>query len=762
MVIPLDSIQTVTSSDSAKWIGMHWRAYESTDTTRAVAFRHDVVLDSIPQRAFIKITARDRYVLWVNGVWAADGPAISPADLALVDTIDVAGMLCEGNNSLAFVVYSNKSEPMLFADGLIHTAINEVRILSDSTWHVRRADWLGPLSAQDDASVVYSAPAEPPDWRMLAPRHGWQPAQALRSNHGADIPALADRPIGRLYEEDVVAQLAWLGRGPRTIHARGGAVVDWFNQSAVEGDGVYRLKATPGHYELTWDNVLTFDLGRACFCRPCLSVHTEADGGVMVIYYHATLSERPLAGTSLTAKGTQTCDVIELGKGQTDWTRQEPRGARYVTIHYGGTIACEIDTRFSRIRYPFASKSSFTSGDALLEKTWHTAAETLDAATADVYGHSTIEDSRLWPSDLLASGRAAFYSFGETALWRRCLLHIPCGLGILDANNPLDIVDTLVQRMYWARSCWDYQMLSGDRTLLPEVAQSVSELLDDCAEYMTEEDLFAPSRTSRELDALSDEPYSLELNALLYMTAKSVQRIAQAVSDDGMEQLAMQFVDALGVEAARFYDIQQRRYLLTLPRNREAASRRDANDNRWLIPNAMICLAGLGPNAQRKAVASSIAEVCVPPMGRENRVSPVHVSDIGRVLSDYGYADSALRFFQTVYAEKLYGGAVTFGANLGGTVSGDACAAAASINTYLAEDVIGLRPVVAGWRRILLRPSFLVKELTYAFHSPAGRIAIQIEGARIIASHPEGVQLECAGKNFAGTGEPQVVFELNK
>ena len=71
---------------------------------RRVLFRREFTLDRVPGRAPMRITADSRYVLWVNGVELARGPARSHPRRLLHDTVDVAPALRPGVNVVGVLV----------------------------------------------------------------------------------------------------------------------------------------------------------------------------------------------------------------------------------------------------------------------------------------------------------------------------------------------------------------------------------------------------------------------------------------------------------------------------------------------------------------------------------------------------------------------------------------------------------------------------------------------------------------------------------
>jgi hypothetical protein len=78
----------------------------------------------------------------------------------------------------------------------------------------------------------------------------------------------------------------------------------------------------------------------------------------------------------------------------------------------------------------------------------------------------------------------------------------------------------------------------------------------------------------------------------------------------------------------------------------------------------------------------------------------------------------------------------------------------ASVNSLIAERIIGLRPARPGWKGISLDlPSGLLADYTYSLDTPAGKISVQSSGGRLRAAWPRGIFLKYGGKKIKGTGK---------
>src|SRR5919201_905113 len=114
-------------------------------------FRRTFELNQAPASAELFMTADSRYKLWINGNFAARGPARSYPHAQAVDRLAVAQHLHSGRNCLAVQVYQPGYSHFAYvhrgAAGVLAHLVNEGQTLlaSDTPWRVRRNPSFSPL-----------------------------------------------------------------------------------------------------------------------------------------------------------------------------------------------------------------------------------------------------------------------------------------------------------------------------------------------------------------------------------------------------------------------------------------------------------------------------------------------------------------------------------------------------------------------------------------------------------------------------------------
>ena len=95
----------------AVWIGCH--AEKSGADLRVAYFRKSAQLNTVPDAHLIRVSADNRYKLFVNGVLVSLGPARSDLSNWNYETVDIAPYLRQGKNTLAAVVWNyGEKRPM--------------------------------------------------------------------------------------------------------------------------------------------------------------------------------------------------------------------------------------------------------------------------------------------------------------------------------------------------------------------------------------------------------------------------------------------------------------------------------------------------------------------------------------------------------------------------------------------------------------------------------------------------------------------------
>ena len=772
------------SNQQPVWIGFDWLTDAAPFGDRCIAFRKDIELSGEIGRATLRICAFARYVLWINGKRAAAGPARCYPDRALYDELDVGAYFKPGRNCLAVIVrcpsgatgYAPVSRIGLKIDGQVECGSQRTAIVTDATWRVRSADWYRRSGCFISLPVGFQehlqAPSEPADWRTRPPDDSWQPAHYIGTVLMTPSERWDRRPIDLLIEQPITSRLVWQGRTSDELHQPADNLAAAFNDMMVDGRAI-EPRSADQWIESGADNVFVFDFGRTRLVLPRLEVNRAHADNRLELYYDLSVTDRPTAMRGFGQAHEGACDSYQPPATDATWQALAPRGFRFMTVRVTGPSGCRFRPCSQTVDYPYRPAAQLTSDDERLEAIWRISADTLRSDSSDVITDTCSREHVLWTFDACVAGKAAFYTFGETRLWRHCLVLI--GQGVDDSGMASAVVPAersfmclLDQTMAWVASCWDYYMATGDATLIAEVAPPIDRFLTFCSSHVADEGLFVPpDYTWHWIDwaAMDHRAYSMPVNAMLLMAARAAERVGRAANDAALRRTARTLRTTLSAALPRFFDAQADCFADHV---RPAAPNDTLPEPGWpadrlgqvahsVHANTLAWWTATGDAAQRRAAVRFIAKAVEQPFGPPAKFGPGWTELILAPLFAYRRADAAIAAVRTLYGAMLDAGAPTWaeGFEPDPTPFNTAHGWGASVNTLIAEHLVGLRPLEPGWRSIELRPRpGSVRQLQLTIHPPTGPVNVEIDGKRIIATWPEGVELQYRRKRHLGTGQP--------
>ncbi|HTD56760.1 MAG TPA: hypothetical protein VK670_15325, partial [Silvibacterium sp.] len=185
---------------AAKWPAC-WIASPTAPakTAGVFYFRRTIRLEAVPAHYWVHVSADNRFLLHVNGRYAAEGPARGDLFHWRFETVDLAPYLHSGENVLAAIVWNfgelapvaqmtNRTGFLMQGDTAAESAVN-----TGQEWRVRDEPGRGPLG-HDGAHGYYAAgPAEKVDGRLL----DWNWDQADGDGSGWETPRIVGRAATR-------------------------------------------------------------------------------------------------------------------------------------------------------------------------------------------------------------------------------------------------------------------------------------------------------------------------------------------------------------------------------------------------------------------------------------------------------------------------------------------------------------------------------------------------------------------------------------
>ena len=703
--------------------------------------------------------------------------------------LDVTALLVAGVNRLAALVtlptgssgYALWTRPALFIDGEMQTEPGTAVDDLDRGWQTRLAGWISSegllMSLPTDFQEHLDRRREPRDWRTSPAGKGWAEAFCLGPAGTPPWTETIPRPLPMLEEKPFSPTLVWRGKSDRRITGAAANLAVRFNREPVDGAAV-SPPALDHWCTNDTDNVFVFDFGKTRRVRPGAELAAVSGNTRIEFYYDIKMAGRPTALAGFARADEGFCDTLKPAGRTNAWETLTARGFRFMTVKVTGTGTVRFRPACKVVEYPFPAGARFCCDDPFWNRAWPTSAENLRSSTSDVIVDSCARENSLWTIDAAIAAKAAFYTFGETKMWRHCLSLI--AQGIDEAGNPCSVVPAhqsflciFDQAMLWLVSCREYYMATDDVSLLEEITPAIERFLALCERHITTEDLFVPPTWSWhwvDWAPIDKRAYSLPVNTLLLLAANTATKIAATVEHPGLQELAYRIGNRLRPQIAAFYDRQAGAFSARLEpgvavsREHPRSSMKMENPARpadhpaahGIHGNILACLTGCGSDKQRRSAAAFVAR-CLrqDPNGVEAQFGPAWTDRLLQPLFPRGHAGAALSCIESLYGAFIDHGAPTWAELFGRGEFNSAHGWGASVNSLIAESIVGLKPAAPGWRRILLQPAGEFEPgFSYSLDTPAGTVSVESEGGSITACWPKGVVLEHGGTEYNGTDTP--------
>lgn len=764
----------------AQWITESWQRDAHPLLGAHLAFRRDYQVDAQPIAAELAITASAQYYLWINGAFVASGPARCYPQQQIYDRIDITNALVLGANTFAVIVqkpggitgHSLLHRMGLLIDGAIACQDTTIPVRTDATWLVRDADWYLPTSYLCTIPLGFQehvdGAREPHNWRTAAVQDGWANAFCLGSAGTPPWKHLAPAITRKNVETPFTPRLCWQGAGGREVlDVRLHNLAQAFETQPVAGAAVDRtanrapISAAAG--EICAEdgaNVFVFDFGQTRYIRPGVTVSGLAGAVRLEFYYHLALQERPHTMLGFGHPQEGFCDSFTPHAENRTWLGLAPRGFRFLTVKVTGSGQCRFRLQAKTVEYPYAQENQLHCDDAFLQRVWDTSIATLRAATTDVIGEPARENV-LWTFDACVGGKAAYYSFGDTAMWRHCLELVAQGIdadGIPNAVVPAgySFMVLIDQALYWVHSCKEYYWATGDREFLARQAPAMERLLQFCRQQMTEDGLFIPPSFAWhwvDWAPLNKQPYSMPINGMLLLAAQAANALANEARGQfgALGALSQALCDQLGVSLLAFYDAQENCFRSHLPAGGDhpvSSINHSTPVTFDLHSNALACLTGLGSPAQRAGAVAKMRQLldAAEPAVAAVDEQPFGIAWTQLILEPIfalGHAAAGMRYLRRYFQPFLDLNAATWAEDFVPEIHNTAHGWGACVNSLLVESICGLRPAAPGWTKLSFSPHIPQGlAVHYRFRSPAGTIEFKSAGGNHHLLAPPEVAIE--------------------
>jgi len=714
-------------------------------------FRKEIALATVPQHYWVHVSADNRFVLHVNGQYAAEGPARGDLFHWRFETMDLAPMLRAGNNVIAAVVWnfgeaapvaqmSNRTGFLMQGDTEAEAAAN-----TGLEWRVREEAGRAVLSNNRPGGYYAAGPAEEIDGRVL----DWNWDRQAEGDSGWETPKLIGQAAMREAQDantnwDLVQDVL-----PPMEHRLDDA------GEPVRAEGLPSLPKLPAFpaqpLEIPANTHVTLLLDHRVLLAayPELTLSGGRDAAIRLTYSEALYDAQGQKGNRNEIVGRHIDGLTDefFADGGTA-RRFEPlwwRTWRYMQI--------DVTTKAQPLRldglrawftaYPFDAKAAIAADIPELDGLW-----TTGWRTARLCAHETYMDAPYWEQlqyvgDTRIQALISYVMTGDSRLARQALVNLDDSRvpeGITQSRYPSALPQFIPPfSLLWVGMLHDYWMYVDDEPLVKETLPHTRSVLDWFAAQQRPDGLLGRMRWWEFGDWTADYPSG----------------VPPQEADGGSAFLTLQFIEGLhdGEEMELAYGSQERAHQYA-ERIRRATAALNAQDwdaryglyadtpakKSWSIEaNVLAVLLDVAPRTERAAILRRVlaskpdAETrvegrAVPAMSMPTYYFRFYLS---RALEHAGMADLYLQQLQPWY-DMLHLGLSTWAENPEPTRS-DCHAWSATPNYDLLTLVAGIRPDAPRFTRVLIAPHLRgLHHLDASIPHVGGEIhtVYQLEGAR--------------------------------
>ncbi len=448
-------------------------------------------LESIAHEVPARVTADSRFVLYVNGVEVARGPARSiPARLAWSE-IDLAPHLQRGRNAIAALVrfygapipwWIPAAPSYQLGLGSFAFEAPAIGIASDGSWRGCAAPYkqdigpranlpIPPLEILDGASV-------PRGWNTAEfDDRGWEPAAVLSAGTFAQNRTRIPVEPFTAPVFDNIAPLTAIPLELREIDRRIVAPL-----TADDPRDAYPASDSAAE---RGDTAITYDASAITLATPWIEA-SGTPGSIVDIYCGEDLRADGLAEMHPRDYAMR---YLVAGPDAERADAFEAVGFRYLTLVARGGARVGAVGAIER-RYPRIGVAHFDCDDPALSKIWRVGARTLELCSTDAFVDCPGREQRAWLGD---SYIHALLTYTTNTDWQLVRRHLRISadsqrgdglLAMVAAGDATFVATTIPDySLHWVRALARYYEYSGDEVFVRELLPVAVAVLDAFERY---------------------------------------------------------------------------------------------------------------------------------------------------------------------------------------------------------------------------------------------------------------------------------------
>ena len=438
----------------------------------------------------------------------------------------------------------------------------------------------------------------------------------------------------------------------------------------------------------------------------------------------------------------QTRKLVSVGEDL--WRSTVPLAFRYAYLPELelSDVHCEAVIR------PATYLGAFASSDPLLNEIWMKSAYTLRLNMHDFLLDGMKRDRLPWTGDMAMSMLVNSFTFADRELARRSLVGLGrAGIAQTDINGIVDY------SLWWLIAQDQYQLYYGDREHLEREWPRIQEALQILNSRTDPKGFLEVSSEDWVFIDWVNQPKWTALQVMWWWAQRSAIQLAQRMQD---------------AEMAQFWEVSSN----TLSKNLYAAAW-NTDREAWLSspdttgvftrhPNFLAVVSGLTNPNNAQGIRTLLEDPSVAAVG-----TPYMAGFEMMGLSKLGNIDYTLEKISEYWGGMIARGATSFWEAYDANQNGKEQYAyygrpyAKSLNhawsagpaAILPSQILGIRPLEDGWKRIAVAPNLgSLKWVHAAVPTPYGLLQVDVEKGRIKIDIPKDVILEYNGEEINGPG----------
>ncbi|MGC4042549.1 MAG: hypothetical protein QM758_01950 [Armatimonas sp.] len=218
-----------------------------------------------------------------------------------------------------------------------------------------------------------------------------------------------------------------------------------------------------------------YDLGRVRLCRPRLALDVPA--GTIIEWAQSESLSHGRVNPWITLSASDSCALTHTVArgGVQEFFPTQPLGGRWLEVH---VLAPPESVKFLKEEamertYFGPTLGSLQTGDALLDKIWHTGVETLRACAEDAVIDNPTRERGQWAGDVVSVGLdIAGVAFDDLRVFARGLAQCTYSAradGLVSGMCPGKDIYLSTYAAQWVSACLRYLERTGDKALLEQL-----------------------------------------------------------------------------------------------------------------------------------------------------------------------------------------------------------------------------------------------------------------------------------------------------